>query len=65
MRSCAGHVHSHAQVCLPACRLLHCRISGYFLPAAGGLPPDSAVEETEAALADSKRLIEQYHDPAK
>ena len=30
---------------------------------AGGLPPDNVVEETEAALADARRLIEQYHDP--
>ncbi|KAL4422529.1 hypothetical protein ABPG75_008726 [Micractinium tetrahymenae] len=29
----------------------------------GGLPPDDVVEETEAALQDAKRLIEEYHDP--
>lgn len=29
----------------------------------GGLPPDSVVEEEEAILKDSQRLIEQYHDP--
>lgn len=29
----------------------------------GGLPPDSVVEEEAAILADSQRLIEQYHDP--
>ncbi|GAB4815977.1 hypothetical protein N2152v2_003023 [Parachlorella kessleri] len=28
----------------------------------GGLPPDSVVEDTEAALVDAKRLIEAYHD---
>jgi len=30
----------------------------------GGLPPDSVVEEEEAILRDSQRLIEQYHQPA-
>ncbi len=29
----------------------------------GGLPPDSVVEEEEAILQDSQRLIETYHDP--
>ncbi len=29
----------------------------------GGLPPDSVVEEEEAILSDSRRLIETYHDP--
>src|SRR5512146_877242 len=28
----------------------------------GGLPPDSVVDSEEAILADSQRLIEQYHD---
>ncbi|MDQ4100000.1 MAG: 8-oxoguanine deaminase [Chloroflexota bacterium] len=30
---------------------------------AGGLPPDSVVEDEAAILRDSRRLIEQYHDP--
>ena len=30
----------------------------------GGLPPDSVVEEEEAILKDSQRLIEEYHDSA-
>jgi cytosine/adenosine deaminase-related metal-dependent hydrolase len=30
----------------------------------GGLPPDSVVEGEEAILADSRRVIEQYHDAA-
>lgn len=30
----------------------------------GGLPPDHVVEAEAAILADSQRLIEQYHDPA-
>jgi 8-oxoguanine deaminase len=30
----------------------------------GGLPPDSVVENEEAILRDSRRAIEQYHDPA-
>ncbi len=29
----------------------------------GGLPPDSVVENEDDILADSQRLIEQYHDP--
>lgn len=31
----------------------------------GGLPPDSVVEEEEAILRDTRRLIEQYHDPQR
>ena len=30
----------------------------------GGLPPDSVVQDPETILADSERLIAQYHDPA-
>lgn len=30
----------------------------------GGLPPDRVVEDEAAILADSRRVIEQYHDPA-
>ncbi len=30
----------------------------------GGLPPDSVVQDEEEILADSLRVIEQYHDPA-
>jgi 8-oxoguanine deaminase len=29
----------------------------------GGLPPDSVVDDEDAILKDSQRLIEQYHDP--
>lgn len=29
----------------------------------GGLPPDACVEEEDAILADSRRVIEQYHNP--
>ncbi len=29
----------------------------------GGLPPDHVVEDEDAILNDSRRLIEQYHDP--
>ncbi len=32
---------------------------------AGGLPPDSVVEDESFILKDSQRLIEQYHDPQK
>ncbi len=31
----------------------------------GGLPPDRVVEDEAAILRDSRRLIEQYHDPAR
>jgi cytosine/adenosine deaminase-related metal-dependent hydrolase len=31
----------------------------------GGLPPDSVVEDEEAILADSRRVIEQYHDAGR
>ncbi|MGO4814236.1 8-oxoguanine deaminase [Cupriavidus sp. 2MCAB6] len=31
----------------------------------GGLPPDSVVEEEQAILSDSQRLIEQYHDASR
>jgi len=30
----------------------------------GGLPPDSVVQTEEQILADSQRVIEQYHDPS-
>ncbi len=30
----------------------------------GGLPPDRVVEDEEAILADCRRVIEAYHDPA-
>jgi len=32
---------------------------------AGGLPPDSVVENEAAILADTQRLIETWHDPAR
>jgi 8-oxoguanine deaminase len=31
----------------------------------GGLPPDSVVEDEEAILRDSRRLIEEYHDASR
>lgn len=31
----------------------------------GGLPPDSVVETEPAILADTQRLIERFHDPAR
>ncbi len=31
----------------------------------GGLPPDSVVEDEEAILRDSRRVIEEYHDPTR
>ena len=30
----------------------------------GGLPPDDCVEDEQAILADSVRVIQQYHDPS-
>lgn len=30
---------------------------------AGGLPPDDVVQDEDAILADSRRLIREYHDP--
>ncbi|MGL4990684.1 MAG: 8-oxoguanine deaminase [Sarcina sp.] len=29
----------------------------------GGLPPDSVVQDLDAILADSERLVKKYHDP--
>lgn len=31
----------------------------------GGLPPDSVVEDEAAILRDSRRVIEQFHDPSR
>lgn len=31
----------------------------------GGLPPDEVVEDEDAILADTERLIRQHHDPAR
>ena len=31
----------------------------------GGLPPDAVVEREDAILADTQRLIERWHDPAR
>jgi cytosine/adenosine deaminase-related metal-dependent hydrolase len=31
----------------------------------GGLPPDSVVEDEDAILADTQRLIDAYHDPSR
>ncbi|MDX1615049.1 MAG: 8-oxoguanine deaminase [Candidatus Promineifilaceae bacterium] len=31
----------------------------------GGLPPDAVTEREDVILADSQRLIESYHDPAR
>ncbi len=30
----------------------------------GGLPPDSVVQEADAILKDSERVVKQYHDPS-
>jgi cytosine/adenosine deaminase-related metal-dependent hydrolase len=41
-----------------------CRGSMDLGESAGGLPPDSLVEETEAALAATEAAIDRYHDPS-
>ena len=40
-------------------RAARCRVG----ESQGGLPPDRVVEDEAAILRDSRRLIEQYHDP--
>ena len=30
----------------------------------GGLPPDTVVQDVETILADSERVIAEFHDPA-
>ncbi|NML26201.1 8-oxoguanine deaminase [Zoogloea dura] len=42
-----------------------CRGSMSVGRSAGGLPPDELVEDEDAILADSRRLIETWHDPAR
>jgi len=41
-----------------------CRGSMSLGEAEGGLPPDQLVEDEETILADSRRVIEAFHDPA-
>ncbi|GAA3763099.1 8-oxoguanine deaminase [Plantactinospora mayteni] len=41
-----------------------CRGSMDLGVSSGGLPPDSIVEETDAALAATEEAIDRYHDPA-
>jgi len=31
----------------------------------GGLPPDNIVQDTDAILADSERILSRYHDPSE
>lgn len=40
-----------------------CRGSMDLGAAAGGLPPDEVVEDTDAALAATEQAIDKYHDP--
>lgn len=40
-----------------------CRGSMSLGESEGGLPPDEVVEDEETILADSQRVIEEYHDP--
>ena len=42
-----------------------CRGSMSLGKSKGGLPPDSCVEDEEAILIDSERVINQYHDPSR
>lgn len=41
-----------------------CRGSMSLGESEGGLPPDEVVEDEETILADSRRVIESFHDPA-
>jgi 8-oxoguanine deaminase len=41
-----------------------CRGSMSLGESEGGLPPDEVVEDEEAILADSRRVIEEFHEPA-
>ncbi|HJX39338.1 MAG TPA: 8-oxoguanine deaminase [Anaerolineae bacterium] len=42
-----------------------CRGSMSLGESEGGLPPDEVVEDEETILADSRRVIETFHDPAR
>ena len=42
-----------------------CRGSMSLGESAGGLPPDSVVEDEDAILADTEALIRRFHDPAR
>jgi 8-oxoguanine deaminase len=42
-----------------------CRGSMSLGESGGGLPPDDLVEDEEAILADCRRVIEAFHDPAR
>ena len=44
-------------------RFQPCRGSMSLGRSAGGLPPDAVVEDHDAILADSERLVEAFHDP--
>jgi len=45
-------------------RFQPCRGSMSLGRSAGGLPPDDVVEDHDAILADSERLVAAYHDPS-
>ncbi|HYT26395.1 MAG TPA: 8-oxoguanine deaminase [Actinomycetota bacterium] len=45
-------------------RFQPCRGSMSLGQSAGGLPPDGVVEDHDAILVDSERLVAAYHDPA-
>lgn len=46
-------------------RVVMCRGSMDRSQKNGGLPPDSVVQTCDEILADSERLIQQYHNPSK
>ncbi|MBN1490527.1 MAG: 8-oxoguanine deaminase [Phycisphaerae bacterium] len=45
-------------------RIHACRGSMSVGQSKGGLPPDACVEDEDAILADSLRVVEQFHDPS-
>jgi len=46
-------------------RFTACRGSMSVGQSKGGLPPDAVVEEEDAILADTRRLVETWHDPRR